>query len=184
MLWGSRSLPTTSVPAPRFCAAASASAFVTRPPGPVPEIFAGSRCSSSTIRLTAGERVSPSGVFLFLLFSLLLRLFLRERIEVRVLALFLFSFPALRRRASFLRIIDRRDDFADFHFLTFVGTIVSSTPAVSAAISVETLSVSRVKSASPALTKSPDFCARPKRLRWRSIRRRRGFLLRHSLAPN
>src|SRR5712692_6356022 len=37
------------------------------------------------------------------------------------------------------------------------GTIVSSTPGVSAVISVETLSVSRVKSASPALTKSPDF---------------------------
>ena len=34
---------------------------------------------------------------------------------------------------------------------------MSSTPDISAAISVETLSVSRVKSASPALTKSPDF---------------------------
>ena len=43
--------------APRFCAAVSASAFVRRPPGPVPEIFSGLRCSSSTIRRTAGDRV-------------------------------------------------------------------------------------------------------------------------------
>ena len=38
-------------------AASSASAFVRRPSGPVPEIFSGSRCSSSTIRRTAGDRV-------------------------------------------------------------------------------------------------------------------------------
>ena len=37
------------------------------------------------------------------------------------------------------------------------AAFVSSTPAFSATISVETLSVSRVKSASPGLTKSPDF---------------------------
>src|SRR2546428_12920032 len=35
--------------------------------------------------------------------------------------------------------------------------MAKDSPAVSAAISVETLSLSRVKSASPALTKSPDF---------------------------
>src|SRR5438477_7940177 len=37
------------------------------------------------------------------------------------------------------------------------AAFVSSTPAFSATISVETLSVSRVKSASPGFTKSPDF---------------------------
>jgi hypothetical protein len=37
------------------------------------------------------------------------------------------------------------------------STLVSSTPAFSATISVETLSVSSVKRASPAFTKSPDF---------------------------
>src|SRR5438034_5853967 len=37
------------------------------------------------------------------------------------------------------------------------GTFVSSRPAFSATISVETLSVSSVKSGSPSLTNSPDF---------------------------
>src|SRR5437764_7060350 len=37
------------------------------------------------------------------------------------------------------------------------GTLVSSTPAFCATISVETLSVSRVKSGSPSFTNSPDF---------------------------
>src|SRR5262249_46898235 len=37
------------------------------------------------------------------------------------------------------------------------GTFVSSTPDLSATISVETLSVSRAKSGSPSFTNSPDF---------------------------
>ena len=61
------------------------------------------------------------------------------------------------RRRGLRRCLDRRDDFADLHFLAFRGTSVSRTPAFSAVISVETLSVSRVKKRSPALTWSPDF---------------------------
>ena len=47
--------------APRFCVTASASPLVMRPPFPVPEIFAGSSFSSSTMRRTAGESAISAG---------------------------------------------------------------------------------------------------------------------------
>ena len=51
----------TASPAGFFSATASTSPFVRRPSLPVPAIFSGSRCSSSTMRRTAGESGTAAG---------------------------------------------------------------------------------------------------------------------------
>ena len=62
---GSTSRASIFSPAlPRSCTAASTSAFVRRPPLPVPGIFSGPSSSSSTIRRTAGERGFSADCFL------------------------------------------------------------------------------------------------------------------------
>ena len=93
----------------RFCAAASASAFVRRPPLPLPRDRCGSSFSSSTIRRTAGESTSAFGDF----FSPRRRRFLAIRVRL-VLRVGRHRHAGSRRGRRFL---DRRHDFADLHFL-------------------------------------------------------------------
>src|SRR5262249_33469960 len=144
----------------RASTAVSASALIRRPPGPVPAILSGSRFSSSTTRRTAGESVAagaadsglppstppitgsaffggsgcfafPSGAFFFP-FSSLFSSGVRFESSITAITSPIFtSWPS--------------------------GTFVSSRPDFSATTSVETLSVSSAKSASPSFTNSPDF---------------------------
>ena len=135
--------------ASRFCAAASASPFVRRPPLPVPVIFAGSSFSSSTMRRTAGESAISVGR---------IRRLRRPRSATAATGFALarpspcsWVPPRLRLiHQSLLRL--RRFSPPDLRQPWSLRT-----PSVSATISVETLSVSRVKSGSPAFTYSPDF---------------------------
>ena len=110
----------------------------------MPEILSGAICSSSTMRRTAGERAVAGGVD-----------------------------PGVPRSAP--AATDFFSDGAAFFsvgadlvssivattspiFTSWPsGTFVSSTPAFSATISVETLSVSSVNRGSPSFTKSPVF---------------------------
>ena len=132
------------------CTTVSASPFVRRPPFPVPEIFPASRCSSSRMRRTAGERGSSFAGGVFRSFSST-RLFSPS-------GSFFFS-------GGFSVFLSSGADFESSIVATTSpiftscpsAAFASRTPDFSATISVETLSVSRVKRASPASTKSPDF---------------------------
>ena len=149
---------------PRSCTTASTSSFVRRPPSPVPRIFSASSFSSSTMRRTAGESVvvpmsrDDSGPL---------------RSTAAATGSF-FSVGFFDGSASFLcsgAFFDGASFFCSAGcFESSIvattspiftscpsGTFVSRVPAFSATISVETLSVSSVKSGSPSLTKSPDF---------------------------
>ena len=108
---------------------------------PVPLIFAGSSFSSVVIRLTAGERTSA----------------LDERLPADLAAgagsLGGAGWALAGAVASSSITATTSPIFTSWPS----STLVSRTPAFSAVISVETLSVSRVRSASPASTYSPDF---------------------------
>ena len=131
---------------PRFSAAANTSALVNRPPLPVPLRREVSTFSSSTMRRTAGERTCEatdlsSGSL--------------EALDPSPVAAGFFSPGASLAGADFESSIVATTSPIFTSWPS--GTFVSSTPACSATISVETLSVSSVNKASPALTYSPDF---------------------------
>ena len=117
------------------------SPFVTRPPLPVPLIFAGSTFSSVVILLTAGDRKSA----------------LEERGSA-ALAAGLDSFAGAALVLAGTAALSSMTATTSPIFTSWPSsTLVSSRPAFSAVISLETLSVSRVRRASPASTYSPDF---------------------------
>ena len=134
-----------SAAACRLCAALSASAFVTRPPFPLPRISCGSSFSSVTTRRAAGESASEDtaeeagcpadfsadGADLVSLFGAV------DFASLAVSSIVATTSPIFTSAPC--------------------ATMVCKTPSRSAVISVETLSVSRVKSGSPAFTSSPDF---------------------------
>src|SRR5207248_4283687 len=111
-------------------------------PLPLPRISWGSSFSSVTIRRAAGERTVED-------FSA------GASLETSFFSAapsgFLSDFPLLALPSSMVATISPIFTSAPS------ATRVWSTPSFSALISVETLSVSRVKSGSPALTCSPDF---------------------------
>src|SRR5438067_2738287 len=152
----------TGLVLPRPSTAANTSALVRRPSWPVPEIFAGASLSSSTRRRTAGERgFSFSGGA----FSLCSTVFSAAS------GCFSFSSGAFFFSGGFSAFFSSGTFFSSGRcfessivattspiFTSWPsGTLVSSTPALSATISVETLSVSSVKRISPSFTNSPDF---------------------------
>ncbi len=128
--------------ASRFCAAANASPLVSRPSLPLPLIFSGSSFSSATTRRTAGDMTSGD-------FFAAVGTGLVSPLSLDGLAS--SGFAALPEPSSITATTSPIFTSAPS------ATRVCRTPSFSAVISVETLSVSRVKSASPALTWSPDF---------------------------
>ncbi len=130
--------------ASRFCAAANASPLVSRPSLPLPLIFSGSSFSSATTRRTAGDMSIG-------------RFFRGGRDWLSAVAV---SLAALGSAAGFAALPEPSSITATTSPIFTSApsaTRVCRTPSFSAVISVETLSVSKVKSASPALTWSPDF---------------------------
>ena len=136
--------------APRSCTAASTSPFVRRPPFPVPVRWAVCSFSSSTIRRTAGDKAAAFGDFFSPLIGASVRLgsgFSLTSSGVATVAV------AAVAGAEGSIVATTSPIFTSWPSVA----IVFKTPALSAAISVETLSVSRVKRMSPALTCSPSF---------------------------
>src|SRR5438552_1773833 len=148
---------------PRSSTAANTSALVRRPLLPVPGIFSGSSFSSSTMCRTAGERgFSSSGGGFFSLSSTVFSTASGSLFFSTGSFFFSGGFSAFFASGTFFSA-DRCFESSIVATTSPIftswpsGTLVSSTPALSATISVETLSVSSVKRVSPSFTNSPDF---------------------------
>src|SRR5437588_2269706 len=148
---------------PRSSSAANTLALVRRPLLPVPGIFSGSSFSSSTMCRTAGERgFSSSGGGFFSPSSTVFSTASGSLFFSTGSFFFSGGFSAFFASGTFFsagRSFESSIVATTSPIFTSwpSGTLVSSRPAFSATISVETLSVSSVKSVSPSFTNSPDF---------------------------